>query len=73
MRRLMTTLVAAALVVGMNVGTTFTAALATVGGSVAMRRTGFAHVVYNCLTGVGAFFLIRWIMRKTRTKKQVKP
>ncbi|MBD1547462.1 Na/Pi cotransporter family protein [Roseibium aggregatum] len=49
---------AAALVVGMNVGTTATAALATVGGSVATRRTGYAHVIYNLLTGVIAFFLL---------------
>lgn len=49
---------AAALVIGMDIGTTFTAALATVGGSVAMRRTGYAHVIYNLLTGVMAFFLL---------------
>ncbi|WP_417677094.1 Na/Pi cotransporter family protein [Roseibium sp.] len=49
---------AAALVVGMNVGTTATAVLATVGGSVATRRTGYAHVIYNLLTGVIAFFLL---------------
>lgn len=49
---------AAALVVGMNVGTTATAVLATLGGSVATRRTGYAHVIYNLLTGVMAFFLL---------------
>ena len=49
---------AAAMVIGMDIGTTFTAALATVGGSTAMRRTGFAHVVYNLMTGVFAFFLL---------------
>lgn len=49
---------AAALVIGMDVGTTFTAALATVGGSRAMRQTGFAHVVYNLITGVSAFALL---------------
>jgi len=49
---------AAALVVGMDVGTTVTAALAALGGSVATRRTGYAHVIYNLLTGLLAFFLL---------------
>jgi len=49
---------AAALVIGMDIGTTFTAVLATAGGSVAVRRTGFAHLVYNLLTGAMAFFLV---------------
>ncbi|MDH5599991.1 MAG: Na/Pi symporter, partial [Gammaproteobacteria bacterium] len=49
---------AAALVVGMDVGTTVTAALATIGGTVGSRRTGFSHVIYNCFTGLGALFLI---------------
>ena len=49
---------AAAMVIGMDVGTTATAALATIGGNVQARRTGFAHVIYNTLTGVGAFLLL---------------
>lgn len=49
---------AAAMVIGMDVGTTFTAALATIGGSTATRRTGFAHVLYNVLTGIMAFVLL---------------
>ncbi|NND49072.1 MAG: Na/Pi cotransporter family protein [Rhizobiales bacterium] len=49
---------AAAIVIGMDVGTTVTAALATIGGSVASRRTGYAHVIYNVLTGIGAFALL---------------
>ena len=49
---------AAALVIGMDVGTTVTAAMATVGGSTAMRRTGLSHVIYNCMTGVMAFLLL---------------
>lgn len=48
----------AAMVVGMDVGTTFTAVLATVGGSTASRRTGYAHVVYNVMTAVLALFLL---------------
>ncbi len=49
---------AGALVIGMDVGTTATALLATVGGGVMARRTGLAHVVYNCLTGMMAFALL---------------
>ena len=49
---------AAALVIGMDVGTTVTAALATIGGTVGSRRTGISHVIYNLFTGTGALFLI---------------
>ncbi|MGB7346959.1 MAG: Na/Pi symporter [Pirellulaceae bacterium] len=53
---------AAAMVIGMDVGTTFTAALATVGGNVGAKRTGIAHVVYNLMTGLGAFLLLPWFI-----------
>ncbi|MEZ5978510.1 MAG: Na/Pi symporter [Planctomycetota bacterium] len=49
---------AGALVIGMDVGTTGTALLASVFGSTSVRRTGIAHVVFNLMTGVGAFFLL---------------
>ncbi len=49
---------AAAMVIGMDVGTTFTAALATLGGATAARRTGLSHVIYNVLTGIMAFFML---------------
>jgi phosphate:Na+ symporter len=49
---------AAALVVGMNIGTSFTAAAATIGGNVHVRRTGFSHVVYNTFVSTVALFLI---------------
>ncbi len=49
---------AAALVIGMDVGTTVTALMATIGGSVGARRTGYSHVVYNCFTAAGALLLI---------------
>ena len=49
---------AAALVIGMDVGTTITAALATIGQSIEARRTGFSHVIYNIMTAIGAIFLI---------------
>ncbi|ASP32391.1 Na/Pi cotransporter family protein [Labrenzia sp. VG12] len=49
---------AAALVIGMDVGTTFTAVLATLGGGTMAKRTGFAHVIYNLMTGLMALALL---------------
>jgi phosphate:Na+ symporter len=49
---------ALAMVVGMDVGTTVSALLATIGGSTAARRTGLAHVTYNLFAGSGGFLLI---------------
>lgn len=49
---------AAAVVIGMDVGTTSTAALATIGGNVSSRRTGLSHVIYNMMTAIGAMLLL---------------
>jgi phosphate:Na+ symporter len=49
---------AAVMVIGMNIGTTVTALLATLGGSVAARQTGVAHLLFNLITGVLAFVLL---------------
>ncbi len=49
---------AAAVIIGADIGTTATAALATIGGNTGSRRTGFAHVIYNLLTGIGAFLFL---------------
>lgn len=49
---------AAALVVGQNVGTTVTAALASMGASVPARRTAVAHIGFNVLTGAAAFVVL---------------
>lgn len=54
---------AAALVVGQNIGTTLTAALAAVGGSVPARRTAVAHILFNVLTGAVAFLLVPTAVR----------
>lgn len=59
----MTVQQAAAAVIGMDIGTTVTAILATVGGSVHARRTGYAHAMYNVFTGIGAFFILVPFMR----------
>ncbi|MDQ1363254.1 MAG: phosphate:Na+ symporter, partial [Pseudomonadota bacterium] len=49
---------AAVLVIGMDIGTTVTAAVATIGGNVGARRTGFSHVIFNLLSGVLALLLL---------------
>lgn len=48
----------AALVIGQNVGTTVTAALAAIGASVPAKRTALAHVLFNFLTAAAAFLLL---------------
>ena len=48
---------AALLVVGQNMGTTVKAALASVGGSVPVRRTALAHILFNLVTGALALAL----------------
>ena len=49
---------AAAMIIGMDIGTTFTAYLATVGATIQAKRTGYAHVIYNILTGIMAFIIM---------------
>ncbi len=49
---------AAAMVIGMDIGTTVTALIATIGGSVDSRRTGTSHAIYNVCTAAGAILLI---------------
>jgi phosphate:Na+ symporter len=46
------------LVIGQNLGTTVTAALATIGASVPARRTGLAHILFNVVAGIAAFALV---------------
>ena len=49
---------AAALVIGMDVGTTVKALIATIGGNLSARRTGYSHVIYNLFSASIAFMLI---------------
>ncbi|MCB9895038.1 MAG: Na/Pi symporter [Planctomycetes bacterium] len=51
---------AAALVVGQNIGTTVTAAIASIGGSVSAKRTGLAHIIFNLVTAGVAFAVLPW-------------
>lgn len=45
------------LVIGQNLGTTVTAAIATLGASVPAKRTGLAHILFNVVAGTAAFLL----------------
>ncbi|OOY99046.1 Na/Pi cotransporter family protein [Solemya velum gill symbiont] len=49
---------AVAMVIGMDVGTTVTAVIASIGGSRETRRTAYSHVVFNLLTAIGALLLL---------------
>ncbi len=53
---------AAALVIGMDVGTTVTAVMASIGGNVNAIRTGLSHVVFNIITAIGAFVILPLFM-----------
>ncbi len=46
---------AAAMAIGINIGTTMTAGLASLGASLAARRTALAHLLFNSITGLIAF------------------
>ncbi len=49
---------AAAMVIGANVGTTSTAAIAALGATSNAKRVAAAHVVFNLITGLVAFLLL---------------
>lgn len=56
---------AAPLVIGQSIGTTVTSALASMGASVAAKRTALAHVLFSVGAGVLAFALLpllHWIL-----------
>ncbi|WP_319825407.1 Na/Pi symporter [Thalassovita sp.] len=55
-----TVLQAAMMVVGMNIGTTFTAILASLGGSRVMRQTALANLVFNLVTALLALPIL-WL------------
>lgn len=48
----------AAIVIGQNIGTTVTTALAGIGASTAAKRTAMAHILFNTITGMVAFTLL---------------
>lgn len=48
-----------AMVIGQNLGTTVTAALAAINGGLAVRRTVIAHILFNAITGIIALLLLQ--------------
>lgn len=57
---------ALAMVVGQNIGTTATAVLASIGGSLAVKRTVLAHVFFNLVVGIVALFFINQLSAVAR-------
>lgn len=58
---------AVAILFGNNIGTTVTAVLASIGGSVAARRTALAHVLFNVIGSLVFFLFINqytWLISK---------
>jgi phosphate:Na+ symporter len=51
--------VAAAMVIGANIGTTSTAVFATIGATASARRTAAAHVLFNLLAGALGLVLLQ--------------
>jgi phosphate:Na+ symporter len=46
-----------ALIIGQNIGTTATGALASIGAGLAVRQTALSHILFNLITGVIALLL----------------
>lgn len=59
---------AAAMVIGANVGTTSTAAIAVIGATPNAKRVAAAHIIFNVATGIVALMILPvlfWILRIT--------
>jgi len=48
----------AAMIIGANIGTTITIFLGAIGGTPVKKRVAFSHLIYNLVTGIGAFLLM---------------
>lgn len=55
-------LLAAAAVIGTNIGTTSTAAFAAIGATAPAKRVAAAHIVFNVLTAILALALLPWLV-----------
>ena len=55
-------ILAAAAVIGTNIGTTSTAAFAAVGATAPARRVAAAHIIFNVVTAVIALALLPWLV-----------
>jgi len=61
---------AAAMVIGANVGTTSTAAIAVIGATANAKRVAAAHIIFNVVTAIVALFslpVLFWAIHKTET------
>lgn len=67
---LLTAQAAAAVVIGANIGTTFTAMLAAIGATPNAKRAAAAHVLFNALTGVVALALLPWLIDAIRIAQE---
>lgn len=62
---------AAAMVIGANVGTTSTAAIAVIGSTANAKRVAAAHITFNVVTAIVALFslpVLFWAIQKTETQ-----
>lgn len=55
-------ILAAAAVIGTNIGTTSTAAFAAIGATAPARRVAAAHIIFNVVTAVIALLLLPWLV-----------
>lgn len=51
------------LVIGQNIGTTATAAIAAIGASIPAKRTAISHILFNVCTGLIAFLIYPFILK----------
>lgn len=58
---------AAAMVIGTNVGTTSTAALAVIGATPNAKRVAAAHIIFNLVTGLAALIIMPYIFKAMDT------
>jgi phosphate:Na+ symporter len=62
---------AAAVVIGANIGSAVTTALAGIGATPNARRTAAAHVIFNLVTGTVALLLLPWLMGALNRVRQM--
>ena len=62
---------AAAMVIGANVGTTSTAAIAVISATPNAKRVAAAHIIFNVVTGIAALLLLPVLFWSLRTTGEV--
>lgn len=60
-------ILAAAAVIGTNIGTTSTAAFAAIGATAPARRVAAAHIIFNVVTAIIALALLPWLIAASET------